>query len=143
VVGKLYQLGRRLLYCILCNLRIFILFGRFSKLVVLICPQAVQALYKVLELSEGKRTDLITLTKIVEEVERLKSAATPTDSTDLDLLKDNDASTVDEVKIADLDIKQNEAHPPKPDETAEQIRATREALTLFEMTGKLLNQVIF
>jgi hypothetical protein len=83
------------------------------------------------------------LTKIVEEVERLKSTATPADFTDVDLHKDNNASTIDEVKIADLGIKQNEAHLPKTDETAEQIRAAREALTLFEMTGKLLNQVIF
>lgn len=112
-------------------------------MVLFVCPQAVQALYKVLELSEGKRTDLITLTKIMEEVERVTSAATPADSSDLDLHEHNDASSTNEVKIADLDIKQNEVHPPKTDVTAEQIRATREALTLFEMTGKLLNQVIF
>ncbi|KAG0561788.1 hypothetical protein KC19_9G091800 [Ceratodon purpureus] len=107
--------------------------------------QAVQALYKVLELSEGKRTDLITLTKIVEEVERLKNATTPAVSTDSTDSTDNEhdaSSEAGQVKIADLDMKQDESHPPKLDETAEHIRATREALTLFEMTGKLLNQVV-
>jgi len=71
----------------------------------------------------------------------LKTAATPTDSTDLESHEHDGVSTIDQVKIADLDLRQNEAHPQKIDETAEQIRATREALTLFEMTGKLLNQV--
>ena len=108
---------------------------------VVICPQAVQALYQVLELSEGKRTDLITLTKIVEAVERLKSTETRADSTDLDLHVHKDASSIAEVQITDVDIKQ-EAHTPKIDVTAEQIKATREELTLFEMTGKLLNKVI-
>lgn len=103
-------------------------------------PQAIQALSKVLELSEGKRTDLITLTKIVEEVERLKSPATPTDSTDSESHEHGAVSTGGH--RADLDIKQNEAHPVKANEADEQIKATREALTLFEMTGKLLNQVL-
>lgn len=101
----------------------------FCLLTILLLAQAIQALSKVLELSDGKRTDLITLTKIVEEVERIKS---PSNS---ETPEQYDASNL---QIAELDLKQNEAQSPTPDE---QIRATREALTLFEMTGKLLNQV--
>lgn len=102
----------------------------FCVLTNILFPQAIQALSKVLELSDGKRTDLITLTKIVEEVERIKS---PSNSETPE--HDDEASNL---QIAELDLKQNEAQSPNPDE---QIRATREALTLFEMTGKLLNQV--
>nr|XP_024385943.1 tetratricopeptide repeat protein 27 homolog isoform X2 [Physcomitrium patens] len=104
--------------------------------------QALEALNKVLELSEGKRMDLVTLTKIVEEVERLKTVAASANSTDSNLHDHGDASVSDQGRVVDIEVSQSEIHPPKNDEAPEQIMFNREMVKLFEKTGKLLNQVV-
>lgn len=86
--------------------------------------------------------DLIMLIKIVEEVERLKGLVILIDFIELEFYEYDVVCIVDEVKIVDLEIKQDEVYLLKVDEKVGQIRVIREVFMLFEMIGKFLNQVI-
>lgn len=100
------------------------------------CLQAALALSKVLELSDGKRIDLITLTKLFDGVEKRKIK-----STSLNTLETVDVSTLE--SIEGLDSRMEEISQKGLEDTQELASTNRETNTLFDMVGKLLNQVNF
>jgi hypothetical protein len=102
-----------------------------------LCPQAALALSKVLELSDGKRIDLITLTKLFDGVEKRKIK-----STSLNTLETDDVSTLESIE-GGLDSRMEEISQKGLEDTQELASSTRETNTLFDMVGKLLNQVNF
>lgn len=113
--------------------------GSFTSLLkcAKLCLQAALALSKVLELSDGKRIDLITLTKLFDGVEKRKIK-----STSLNTLETVDVSTLESIEEG-LDSRMEKISQKGLEDTQELASTNRETNTLFDMVGKLLNQVNF
>lgn len=110
--------------------------------------QAVLALNKVLELSKGKRVDLRSLTRLVDEVEKRKgSLASLPSSVETGSISYEFTEHSDRYAAALNPIEENEVSVSGGDQVAVpkdlggRSRSSQETNALFDMVGKLLVEV--